>query len=516
MTDAKQTNTKSKETMPGMPDSLESFLEQLLGITIPILADDTPVAPGLFMREPRRPPQDADEPANGPRPVIINAPVVTDAVDGARPFLDMVASLRRNDSAKVAAAESERLRPYFAGLSRYLGEPAGTASDTLKKLTAPGALSALFNASAAARHNTILSEVVIAPQDIRHEGPAASLFMRSNAFEQAYEYRDNRSVFGFLQLYEDRQPATYSATVPVLLLDSHRMRKIRPYQADAMLRHLQRAMTLVNHDMLHHFTGSIVNNETAETFPGSYTAKRFGSHGGTRTHTPLRLWDMALPGGLYEEWAQIAHERVFLAPGNEAMAAEIDGLIDPCFDELERIRDAMMKTAKDRPDDARDTIDYFGMMMAHALTRVFPLNHPVMSHCMDRIERADPDPGKIVADCGGMLQQSGTGNSRPTPPRDILTAIGNQVLADSGIGRIIAGYRAVGLDLLPDGDRDVDYRQLKLFQLSLMSLDEVRAHMPQPVERVMTRLRDNMDWITLDMVGASAMTAGYQPPECDR
>jgi hypothetical protein len=446
-------------------------------------------------------------------PVTVHAPIVLNALTGARPLLDFVESLKYNSNVDVAKAEVERLAPYMAGLSLYLTEamasldPASDAArekDTLQSLTTPGALSGLFTAMARCTCNTILSEVAIAPDNIKLTGPASSLF--GSEFNSNYNYRGHRCNFGFLQVYEAGVGASYSTTLPIFLLDRGMMDAIAPHTPEAMLRDFQRVMTLVNHDMLHHFTTPIINNSTANTF------------GNRPNNAIFSDWRDTLPSAgslnnFYEAWAQVAHEKVLLSPGNHRDTGEIIQSMERFFNELERIRDAMAQDGTpESAERARETTDYYGMMMAHALTRAYPLDHLVMDYCFERMGTLDTMPERTLKDCSETFLFGHESLGPDASDYDRLNALRKKIGRTTITKQIVDTYRHQGLELLPRDDNSITYKGLKLLQLVDFSEGEIFTHMPDPTDPAMAETRDKAAEATLGMVLAAAKTADFTPP----
>jgi hypothetical protein len=438
-------------------------------------------------------------------PVTVSAPIVTDARGGAQPLLNLIESLKNNDSAPIAKAEGRRLAPYMAGLSLYLTQAIRNTGPKdekkLRSLTTPHALTGLFNAMAKTTHCTILSEVAVLPSNIKRVGPAAPLF-KDKEFSRTYSYRGHDFSFGFLQVYDRgvAEGAYFSTTLPVMLLNHRMLSRLAPYRPAALLGSFQTVMTLVNHDMLHHFTSPLISNGTAHTIDAELAG-------------PLDKWQVRLPKKapdqtFYEEWALATHAQTLLAPGNEPMVQECHAHTDAYFTQLERIRNEMTE-AGEYPRKIRDVVDYFGMVMAHALSRGFALNHPLMDGCIAHMERLDPSPGQVLIDC-----------AHPIPPDDddstlmdtarCRETIRARIDADKQLAGIVAGYRPAGLDLLPRADADWTYGTIKRLQLCICSPGEVEVLTPMPGDRLQ-ELRRKAGGVTLNMILAAAKSSGFKP-----
>lgn len=464
-------------------------------------------------------------------PLTVHAPIIIDALTnvGVKPLFDFIDALEKHSNIEVARAENERLTPYFKAVSRYLQsvayETAATDEDAVKleSLSTPGALAGLFNAAARQTHNTILSDVAILPSGIVSWGPAYPLF-QSRQFKVGYEYDGHTFNFGFLQVYEGgyRNGAESSTAFPTFMLDSKMMNVIAPHEPLELLRGFQEVISFVNHDMLHHFTTPILNPVVAKKFRFEDVVVQPGEP------DPIHAWYRGLPQKsrndiLYEEWAQMSHESALLAPGNEAQVEELTGKVTEYFRHLKRIGEDI---ARDKgEDEAHKTVDYFGMVMAHALTRVFPLNHPLMTHCIDSLQKADPGAAKFLKDA----EHSITG--RPSRIRELynhiarlvtqhpptqgesLTTIRRHAEKSPNMTRITEAYRQIGFDVLPPDDAAVGYRNIKMLQLIRFTHEDLHPHVPAPLEPAMAEMKKKTGKALLDMVAAAGKSFGYTPKQ---
>lgn len=434
--------------------------------------------------------------------ISIKAPVIIDATtqEGVQPLLDLVKTIRTHGNVAIAQQESQRLNPYFSALSVYLTNAlnkTGGEDPPLKKLTTPGALSGIFNALATNTRNTLTSEVIIAPRNIANCKPTKHLFSNVE-FNKSYNHRDFFFDFGFLQVFEKNYAG--STTLPLFTIDRRMMGVIAPHHPEALLKDFQDVMTIVNHDMLHHFTSPIVNSNTAHKF--NAVSDKFNAV----SERPFHDWDKRIPaadnGEEYEDWAQVAHEKTLLTAENTQMVSDIHAKIDHYFDELKRIGESLGNikwTIAGKKKPAHDTVDFFGMMMAHALTRLFPLNHPLMLHCMNRLQEADPAPEDSLSD---FIEQE-------TSCELTLSELRN-IYDDSNL-RILKAYRGQGFDIFPDDDAAVGYINIKLLQLIKLSPKDIIDHMPPTPGFGMGELRAATDKLTLDMIRIAARTSNYDP-----
>ncbi|MEZ0224868.1 MAG: hypothetical protein ACAH83_09965 [Alphaproteobacteria bacterium] len=466
-----------------------------------------------------------------PLPVTVRAPIITDALtnDGVKPLLDFIDALEQHSNIEVAQAENERLTPYFRAVSRYLQRIAYETAETdekaieLQDLSSPGALAGLFNAAARQTHNTILSDVAILPSDIVSWGPAYPLF-QSRQFKVNYEYDGHTFNFGFLQVYEGgyRNGAESSTAFPTFMLDSKMMNAIAPHEPLELLREFQGVISFVNHDMLHHFTTPIINPAVAQKFRFEDVVFQPGEP------DPIHAWYRRLPQKsrndiLYEEWAQMSHESALLAPGNEAQVEELTGKVTKYFQHLKRMGEEIARD--EGAGKAHKAVDYFGMVMAHALTRVFPLNHPLMTHCIDSLQKADPGAAKFLKDAERSIagepskimelynQVARFVTRHPPAHEESLTTIRRHAEKSPTMTRITEAYKQIGFDVLPQSDAAVGYRNIKMLQLIRFTYEDLHPHVPVPLDPAMAEMRKKTGKALLDMVAAAGKSFGYAPKQ---
>lgn len=471
------------------------------------------------------------------RPLSVEAPIIVDGMtqEGVQPLIDFVSGLEAHTSETIAAAEGRRLAPYFGALSNYFrralkslageDELINRDKDALEKLTTPESLEGVFNAVSRRTHNAIISDVAILPNSIG-TGPASHLFKHMQ-FQVRYNYRGHMFNFGFVQVHEDgdAKKGKSSTSFPTFILDKRMLDEIAPHNPGALLKEFQGIMSWVNHDMLHHFTSPIINPIVAKKFSFDDVVKPEDKNG------PIHVWSRSLPrvnvfSSYYEQWALISHEKVMLAPGNEAQVVEVAKGIRGFFTELERVG---ADIARDKgPEKAHETVDYFGMMMAHALTRVFPLDHPFMSYCMECLQKADPLPEKSLEDARRSMPEPPKQRQAPTlrqyfarlihaapppqeNPKDPLTIIRSYADRASYMKSIATAYKGAGLDILPDDDAKVTYRNIKLLQLLQFSNEDIAPHVPASPDPKMAQVRERAERSMVGMIKAAAQSFGYTP-----
>ena len=246
------------------------------------------------------------------------------------------------------------------------------------------------------------------------------------------------------------------------------------------------------------------------------TVYKFIPHGLTK----IEGWAESIPGRLgeffsvglfepYEAWAHMAQEKIILAPGNETLVAGMENLVDDYFDFLGRTVDERLRLGG--REEAHEIVNYFGVLMGHILGRAFPLDHPVVLRCLDRMERIDPLPEHAAKDCVRMLYGV-------PQERDEILALGADAMAmrlRASVPRchwaaeeIIWCYKSRGMKILPEVLGEVfTYRQLRLAQL--LKIGGLHIHTPGLENKTAKKLHKKADRLTLDMVKAAAKTAGY-------
>jgi hypothetical protein len=432
--------------------------------------------------------------------VVIDAPIVVDSTNWTdlKPFNRFIAGLECNSNVVVAAAEGKRLAPYFNMMSQYLsGEIDNSArlaseeqKDEIRKLTTPAGLASLFNAAAKKSKNTLTTDVAVLPSNITTEGPASHLFRNERQFDVPYFYRNRTFNFGFLQVFEGgKQQAKSSTTFPTFLLDKDMINAARPYGVTGILKDFQSIMTMVNHDMLHHYTSPLVNHAIAFKFKGAPDS----------ADTPIGGWNDKLKatnveprsfGDYYEAWSKVAHSQPLTSSAAAEQVEAARDSITRYFDALKNVASGIQRdgaNAEEAKQRAHEVVDYFGTVMCHALSRAYPLNHPLMQHCVDRLEAADPAPGILLQECAGMI--SSTRNFGA--PKDFV---------------ILDSYRGLGLDILPGQDETLSYASLKMLQLIKLSPEDIESQIPVATSPQIANLRRVSGDITLEMLEAAART----------
>ena len=361
----------------------------------------------------------------------------------------------------------------------------------------------IFNGMAEVSRAAMISEVVIIPTNIDESRETQKLFAEREKYDQ--EYRTAKGVFrfGFFQV-EDNEDKKQSTTFATFTIDSKLLKVINKHKPQKMLGHLQAVMTLVNHDMLHQLSLPGIREDIAKNrglvhyrLPSShwfsevrdYTSKQHGTEA-------------------YEDLLQIMQEKTVLKsdPDNKIVMEHVKNY----FDELMRIRDVAMRAAKGnaQKDFVRDSVNYCAMLMAHALTRAYPLDHPVMGYCVDRMVQADPQPERILEDCflrfdgrNGRVVQDKVLSSYPSRESKIHYIQHHS----KGIQDILEQHNFLKAGLHKD-----DPRLFKMMELVAVSRVDVVSHNPGAKaiknKDQMIALRENADDLTIKMATAMRKT----------
>jgi hypothetical protein len=322
-------------------------------------------------------------------PVIITAPIITGTdPEHLAPLLEMIESLKANGATAVAEVEAERLSPYFQKMGTYLTAAMERfqALDTAPELAKPEKLSDLFNQVAARTNNALISEVVILPSDAFQTATLGG--EREHVqYSPTFEYGDKGIRFGFLQIYQRNKLniVRSSVTIPTLELDARMMKTARDIVGHdglkELLEKLSPVMNAVNHDPLHHFTLTTLVPIVASPI-----------NRGTSGYAIDQWSDLTSD---YERWAHVMHENILMHDGGQGVNQYIAQNMQAYFDILQTLQE---KTAADTGiprEDINQCVDYFSMVMAHTLTRLYPLTSDMMDVCLRRVMELDPAPEKV-------------------------------------------------------------------------------------------------------------------------
>ncbi len=346
-----------------------------------------------------------------PDPACIDAPIIVTTAD--RSAFEAFIKGLDVDSRLVARLESARLAPYFATLSAYM-------SDALRKrreakpdepskgpkiddLIRPENLAAMFNGVADYNRNTVLSQIAIVPDVfIRDEKTKKELFDGHALLGGNTLHHGRNFNFGFVQVYkrDDKGKAVSSVAFPLLSLDTPMLELVAPHQPRALLQSLQTVMNSGNHDMLHHMTNEILTSTVSRSFRREPFREFFEV---AKTNKPLWDWSRKnLSSGRgdsdpfsYESWLIMTQRevrnRAETMPGLEQ--GQVQTAVESCCRELKRISAEMQSSAATPEEGARNAhraVDYFGSMVAYALSRFQPITGPYISTLIEAMEEADP------------------------------------------------------------------------------------------------------------------------------
>lgn len=414
---------------------------------------------------------DAPQTAADETAAAFRAPVFTQAdpaqVRAALAFFDTL----RPDNQAVARQETERLAAYFdtyaqQSLQDLDGMRGRKARRARKTLTEENGFTALFNKVARRTRNTILSEIVIAPTSLL---AAADVDKAARRFGNPSRHEAGSFVFGFWQVANEENGN--SVSVPFFAFDDLMMNRVNAFRPEGLYRAFQQVMSTGNHDMLHHYTNTLLNPKIAavsrtggfelfywrqENFPGRYN--RDSDIGG------------------YESWLVLNHARLFRdmeqGPAGDALKASVGRF----FDELERLGKDVAKTTG--PNAAHETVDYFGNMLCFALMRYVPMTHPLMQSAIRRLQEADPDAAALSARAPALLKQ----------------AEENYFVEEA-----LANYRVAGTDFL----KTPDYAALKTIEI--MALAPTIAHLmsPGPEGSRLAEMQERAGRVNADMLKAT-------------
>lgn len=419
-------------------------------------------------------------------PKIQRAPIITDASEDSKFELMLyIDSLESNSNIRQAEAESARLSDYFNAMSRYLGKAfdenrghySTATRQNLGKLITPAALCGIYNGMAAQMRNTFLTDVTVMTEK------AQKYFIPFMGFQEDYDSRAyGRGMqfhFGFKQATQSRKGAPLSCTAfPILTLDDYAVQAAVTCNAKPLLEKLQRLMTLANHDALHHLTAPMI--------PRDDLVHRFAP----LTDRSLNIWAQNIPD--YEDWAQIAHEAVILQ--DPAMVEKIGTLLEDYFADVKNLGTALVQelrgSAESKRAGATQVTEYYTAVAGHILSRLMPLNHPVMQDYLRLAADACPAPEQVHRIPANVFHYE-------TQKKGITTH------------NIVNAYARNGLDFnLPKDTPCMTVDMSRLFRLVMMSPTDVAPHTPGGTR---ANPRKNCGRNLLDMVGAAAQMTRFNP-----
>lgn len=358
---------------------------------------------------------------------VSSMPVVTSIMEKpeVRKLHNFLQGLRKADHATLAADEAARLQPYFDKMSKYLLRHDGAKG--LETILSPAGLRQAFNLVSAATGNLILSNVVVAPQRIlksKYAAPPGRI--RLISLEQEFRTADDSLVsFDFWQVYGAKKKSSIS--LGTLRLASKQLQPFSAAELRPLLEDIQQMMQIVNHDVLHHFTMSVLNTRITARF------KDFMS-------TPFMLWKARDDAnGGYECFVHILHEKILLD--------------DPqTLQDMRDISSRFVEKLKKLPD----AVPYMSDVMAHCMSRLLPLDHAILRDFLAAVYPLDPGAASVIAD--GLK--------------------GIKLKHDSI--QVVRDYAAAGVNFRPTTKNSASdtYIKTKLLRLINMSTRDTQFHAP--------------------------------------
>lgn len=388
----------------------------------------------------------------------------------------------KRDNPALAGQEARRLLPYLSATARQLQEDlAGTKralrrDKRLKRLTKPQKLRRVFEAAGKRTGNTILSEIVVMPQELHRK---AQQLPGNKSFASSSQYGNCGYTLGFLQIFNNGETQG-SVSIPLFAFDDGMMLRVAVHKPEVMLRAFAEVMTCGNHDMLHHYTNETLNTDIAQRFTqnsqlpyrekfgvNEWSKRTFGFSGDSSPKS-------------YESWLMLNHRRMRRQMEETAEGISLWESCTRFFDELERIGKNVESDFG--PISAHNVVDYFGTMLCFSLMRFLPLDHPLMDYAIDRLEKADPDTGLVLDKREQVLE--GAKN-------------------DSNIHGALSNYDARGANLMPHNNASADYRAIKRAQVMLLA--PWVAHLLSPAQHStsLEQMQERVGRVNLDMFSAA-------------
>lgn len=425
----------------------------------------------------------------------LHAPIICSPDDQAG-FDRFMAYIDRQQNASLDQAsdtEAARLEPYLNAWGRRIS----VSSEPQKKsfmawiksliseprkvhdFSKSGALRGAFTTSSQATKNVILAENVIIPSSVLNH-PDIQALQRSDIISTGFmadtPYKDASYGLGFIQVkhkkdydvypcegYTDVKPRTVSSiTFPVLTLDDRMMAAIARFQPQKMLSSLQNIVTASNHDPVHQLVkaqspnSEIVTNVSRSNVISMIDEEIENYVGRYKGDEPLG----------YESWAIATHAATWATMMDKPEGEELRSSIDTYFDELGRMATAMQSDSSLSDEDRHNIIDYYSTAAGFALVRLVPVNDPLMTHTISRMESIDPLPGAII-------------ESQPHPSTE----------ADIVIGL----YEAAGVHFTDRDQQPLSYTTAKQLRLIEMLPDVTQMHAPAPPGSDIDRARSRVN-----------------------
>ena len=328
----------------------------------------------------------------------ITPPVICDSGDAgrikARDFIHGLQPLKINE---MAAAEAKRLAPYFTFLAARLA-----LSDTARQHAlaykgfhkTPDAddLARLFCMITEKGRSLLLSTPMVMPTSILHDsdlkpGQRGKWKTDFTTFFKTASYRDRPMRFGFYQAvntYTEDDNLQGAISIPSFQF-SYSMPTM-PRTA-RMLTALQNIITAVNHDVMHHFTSSILNKDISKTNPVPYSDN-------LRDHHKLYFHGTSSEDlQSYESWNILSHAATMKSLLAAGEAGALQEHLDIYYKELSWYY--FDRSVRLSPHQQQEAYDILAIAPAFALMRIIPMDHPLMQYCLACIEKYDRYPDFI-------------------------------------------------------------------------------------------------------------------------
>ncbi|MDD9901506.1 MAG: hypothetical protein OXT65_11040 [Alphaproteobacteria bacterium] len=429
----------------------------------------------------------------------MKSPVVTslstEKLHGLFRFMDYM----RQDNTIVAGLEAERLSPYLEVLSQQLRKDIAQAHrrkfkgkkfEREQELASPDSLKSMFRDVAQYTGNTILSELVMMPMGALNEPGLKQ--EEDTYFDSVIEYKDSKFALGFLQVFEKNEHGRKksSTSVPVLAFDNKMMETLSQHKPEKLLEAMQLLASAGNHDMQHHYTNTILNPNIAQRFHNAdehTLGKAIDDSVFQWGRKNFSLVEDENPHS-YESWLMLNHARIRDQIDEGPEGDKLREASDTFFEELERIGQEIASSKN--AHTAHKVVDYFGTATIFMMGRFKPLNHPMVTDAIDRLQKADPQTDlseRII-------------NAQPD------SSSFSAKLDASFPGHVQAECERITDSLQPNADKN-GYSYLKT--LDIVSLSPWIAQIMAPQENNMytASVRENIGSVHRDMLNAvSALT----------
>lgn len=416
------------------------------------------------------------------RPAIsVTAPIITDAMDvaAADALQNYIAGLASHSNTTTSRAEAERLSGYFGDAEIYLkreitkldhGHPLAQEKPTLEKLVTSKSLSGMFNAVSAHFRNTLISDVVLLPEGLEDQPHVRNIFPERR-FNQVFDLNGTGNIyFGFLKVpqKDHKGRITSAVSIPTMSLSGAILEAVAGHDPLPMLKIFQDVMTHVNHDMWHHLSSFMISDAVSHDFGKKFDKTSAFSWG-------VRIPEKGNPDS-YERLVHTIHENVLTQDGTKKDFSVLEEKIDNFFTHLDRI--AVEIAAKG--EDPKRVVNYFGLAIGHALSRIYPLDHPLVLRSIDRLQEVDVSSANYLDDAAGMykVRVSISLGEKENTPVNRGHALLHVYMTDSRVAAVVKKYESAGHDLLPAKDALPTYRQLRQMHLICASSEDAGAHIP--------------------------------------